>query len=492
MSRARRFDLEKLDASDLDALGALLDQIQADKALGKVPWICRDPDCDGNPHGSGMWDGPHARPTQRPPSLDEEWDTWVLLAGRGFGKTRCGAEWSWRMAKTLERGALVGPTAADARDVLVEGESGILATAPATFRPEYQPSKRRLVYPNGAMQFLYSADEPDRLRGPQHHYLWADELAAWKKFQYAWDMIQMGLRLGTHPRACVTTTPRPLPLIRQLIRDPMSVVVRGSTYDNLTNLAPSFRRAVVSKYEGTVLGRQELDAEILDDMPGAMVARAHIVNNRVAAVPDDVTLFHITVGMDPAGTGAGDETGLVVVGRGTDKRDYVLEDASGLLSPDAAAKKAFDLQEKWGAAKIVVEDNGGKDWIESVLRSVWRHEFGNTTNPPIHRVNASQGKRLRAQPVGMRYEQGRVSHVGDADRYEDLETQLTTWIPEETPNDSPDRLDALVHAVAYHTKRFDRGESSFGNPHARAAGNRQAPVTSMAARRALNVPRRAS
>lgn len=481
-------DLARLGPAELVQVEAMLDQIEAYRASGRVPWICDRPDCDGEPHGT-RYGAPHARPSQRPPDPEDEWDTWLLLAGRGFGKTRCGAEWSVRMAKNLERGALIAPTAADARDTMVEGESGILACAPPTFRPEYQPSKRRLVYPNGAMQFLYSADEPDRLRGPQHHYMWADECAAWKKLQYAWDMAQMGLRLGDRPRACITTTPRPLPLIKELVKDPMSVVVRGSTYDNLTNLAPSFRRSVVSKYEGTVLGRQELDAEILDDLPGALVAQHMIASGRVDVAP---MFKRITVGMDPAGTGTGDETGIVVVGRGAaDNRDYVLADYSAKMGPDTAAKTAYRARDEWGADKIVVEDNGGKDWIESVLKSVWKHELDREGNPPLVRVNASQGKKLRAQPVGMRYEQGRVSHVGT---FEELETQLTTWIPEEDPNDSPDRLDALVHAVAYHMKRFDRGESSFGNPHFRAKGVAVNPpaVASMAARRALNVPRRAS
>jgi len=481
-------DLGRLGPAELVQLEELLDQIEAYKASGRVPWICPDPDCDGEPHGS-KYAAAHARPSQRPPDLDAEWDTWVLLAGRGFGKTRCGAEWAWRMAKDLERGALIAPTAADARDTMVEGESGLLAVCPPTFRPEYQPSKRRLVYPNGAMQFLYSADEPDRLRGPQHHYLWADECAAWKKLQYAWDMAQMGLRLGSRPRACVTTTPRPLPLIKELVRDPMSVIVRGSTYDNLTNLAPSFRRAVVAKYEGTTLGRQELDAEILDDMPGALVARHLITSKRVTEAP----LFkRVTVGLDPAGTGTGDETGLIVVGRGAaDNRDYVLADYSAKMGPDQAAKTAFEAREQWGADKVVAEDNGGKDWIESVLKSVWKHELGQRGNPPIVRVNASQGKMLRAQPVGMRYEQGRISHVGT---FETLEDQLTTWIPEDDPFKSPDRLDALVHAVTYHMRRFDRGESSFGNPHFRAkgVGVPASPVASMVARRAATLPRRAS
>lgn len=466
MKPVSRAELARLSPSELASLEDLLDQIEQHRDSGRGPWLCELAGCDGSPHPGAP--APHARPSQRPPKLsDPNWDNWLLLAGRGFGKTRCGGEWGWRMAKRFSRGGLIAPTAADARDVMVEGESGIIACAPPTFRPVYEPSKRKLTYPNGAIQMLYSAAEPDRLRGPQHEYIWADELAAWKNLQYAWDMAQMGLRLGKHPRACITTTPRPLPLIKMLAKDPMTAVVRGSTYDNLTNLAPTFRRAVVARYEGTTLGRQELDAEILDDMPGALVARTLITENRVDEHP---ILRTITVGMDPAGTGTGDETGLVVVGRGMDKRDYVLEDASARMGPDEAAKRAYRLRDKWNADKIIVEDNGGKDWIEGVLRMVWKHELGRDGAPPIRRVNAAQGKQLRAQPVGMRYEQGRISHVGDPEALEQLEEQLTTWVPEDDPTKSPDRLDALVHAVSYHMRMYDRGEVALSDPHKRAEG----------------------
>jgi phage terminase large subunit-like protein len=458
-------ELAALTPAELEQLAEGLERLVLDREAGKVPWLCDIPDCDGRPHPGRP--GAHSRANQRPPT-DDEWDTWLLLAGRGYGKTRTGAEWSIEQARHLERGALIGPTAADTRDILVEGESGILASAPATFRPDYQPSKRRLVYPNGAIQVCYSADEPDRLRGPQHHYGWFDELASWRYLQYAWDMAQMGMRLGQHPRICITTTPRPLPLIKQLLKDERTAVVRGSTYENLDNLAETFRRTVLAKYEGTTLGRQELDAEVLEDLPGALVARALIDRHRVtpAEVPE---LVSIVVGMDPAGTGAGDETGLAVTGWGVNQHHYVLADVSGRRTPDQAARAAYEALEVHGAALVVVEDNGGKDWIETVLKRVWRDMHpGSTSPPPIRRVNASQGKKLRAQPVAMLYEQGRVHHVGSLP---ELEDQLTTWIPEETPG-SPDRIDALVHAVTHHMKR-DRGtRTELVNPHtaARRAG----------------------
>jgi len=471
-----RAELQRLAPGDLARLEEIVEQTIADREMGRVPWLCSVPDCDGRPHKGRR--GAHSRAVQRAPG-HEAWDTWLLLAGRGFGKTRTGAEWVWRMAKAMpgSRGALIGPTAADTRDVLVQGESGIIACAPASFRPVYEPSKRLLTYPNGSTQHLYSAAEPDRLRGPQHHYLWADELAAWKDLQYCWDMAQMGLRLGEHPRACVTTTPRPLPLIKALLKDEMTAVVRGSTYDNLHNLAPTFARAVVSRYEGTTLGRQELDAEVLDDMPGAMVARRHIENNRVKEAPE---MIDVVIGMDPAGTGAGDETGLVVAGRGVDGKNYVLHDASERLSPERAAARAWGLYETYSASLVVVEDNGGKDWIETVLRLSWKERNPNGGPPPLRRVNASQGKRLRAQPVAMRYEQGRVCHVGV---HELLEEQLCTWIPEEDPHESPDRLDAMVHAVTRLMKKYDREQASLAAPHMlrRPGGAGEHPM--MAARR---------
>ena len=458
-------ELAGLTPAELEEFAEGLEKLVLDREAGKVPWLCDISDCDGRPHPGRM--GAHSRANQRPP-IDDLWDWWLLLAGRGYGKTRTGAEYSIEQARHLERGALIAPTAADARDIMVEGESGILACAPATFRPTYYPSKRRLEYPNGAFQTLYSADEPDRLRGPQHHYFWADELAAWRYLQYAWDMLQMGMRLGTHPRGCITTTPRPLPLIKEMLKNSRCTVVRGSTYENLANLAETFRRTVLDRYEGTTLGRQELDAEVLEDLPGALVARALIDRTRVT--PDEVPeLISIVVGMDPAGTGTGDETGLVVTGWGVDQHHYVLADASAKKTPDQAARAAFALREQYGAAHVIVEDNNGKDWIGEVLKRVWRdmRPAGDTTPPPVRTVWASQGKKLRAQPVGMLYEQGRVHHVGSLP---ELEDQLTTWIPEEDPK-SPDRLDALVHAITHHMKR-DRSRTQLVNPHtaARRAG----------------------
>jgi len=459
-----RAQLASLDPASLQRVAETLEQMVQARESGRVPWLCSVKDCDGSPHPGRP--GPHARPNQHLPGIDAECDTLLVLAGRGFGKTRTGSEWSWRMARDHERGGLVGPTAADTRDIMVEGESGIIACAPPTFRPLYEPSKRKLTYPNGAIQMLYSADEPDRLRGPQHHYIWGDELAAWRRLQYAWDMLQMGLRLGPHPQALVTTTPRPLPLIKAMVKDPLVYVVRGSTYDNLSNLAPTFRRAVVARYEGTTLGRQELDAEILEDLPGALLSRAVIDANRVEVCPD---LLLRAVAMDPAGTGRRDETGLIAGGRGADAKTYITHDASGKYTPREAAMKAWELYHLTDADVLVYEDNFGKGWVKEVLQKTWT-ERGGMGNAPIQDVWASLGKQLRAQPVVMRYEQGRVCHVGV---FGELEDQYTTWIPEEDPK-SPDRVDAAVHLDTYLAKRFDMGPASAASPALMLAG-RHAP-----------------
>ena len=280
-----------------------------------------------------------ARPAQLPPPGN--WRVWLLLAGRGFGKTRTGAELiRERVAtSTARRLALVAPTAADARNVMVEGESGILAISPPWDRPRYEPSKRRLTWPNGAVATLYSADEPERLRGPQHDATWCDELGSWR-YPEAWDMLMFGLRLGPDPRVVVTTTPRPTRLIRALIADPTAVVTRGSTYENRANLAPAFLDQIIRKYEGTRLGRQEIEAELLDDVPGALWTRGIIEAARATASP---TLIRVVVAIDPAATSTADadETGIIVAGRDDQGRAWVLADASGRYQPTEWAKTAI-------------------------------------------------------------------------------------------------------------------------------------------------------
>lgn len=374
-----------------------------------------------------------ARPEQLEP--DGDWRVWLLCAGRGFGKTRAGAEWvRSRVRRGYRRVALIAPTEHDAREVMLDGDSGLLRVGPNDERPRYEPSRRRLVWPNGAVATLFSADQPERLRGPQHDLLWADELAAWRH-PSAWDTALMGLRLGPDPRACVTTTPRATELVRRLLADPSVVVTRGRTLDNAANLAPAFLNVVVARYDGTRLGRQELDGELLVDTPGALWSRDPLDAQRVREAPE---LARVVVAVDPAVTSAedADETGIVVVGKGLDGRAYVLDDRSLRASPDGWARevaRAFDL---YRADRVVGEVNNGGDLVESLLRTV-------RPGLPYRAVRASRGKRTRAEPVAALYEQGRVSHVG---AFPALEDQMCAFTPD-APG-SPDRVDALVYAIA--------------------------------------------
>lgn len=401
-----------------------------------------------------------ARPEQIAPPGD--WDVWVVCAGRGFGKTRIGAEWiCQRVAEGAQRLTIVGRTAADVRDVMVEGESGILRCSPPWNRPDYKPSTRRLTWPNGAQATTYSADEPDQMRGPQGDTAWADELAAWQ-FPDAWDQLALGLRSlqsKLRPQAVVTTTPRPTPLVRQLIADPTSIVTRGSTYDNAANLASSFLDRIKRRYEGTRLGRQELYAQILDDSPGALFQRETFERCRVRNAPE---LRSIVIAVDPAvSTGEdADETGIVVAGLGEDGHGYVLADHSGRYSPNEWAQLVVRLYDKWEADRVIAEVNQGGDLVESNLRTAKREL-------PITKVHASKGKRTRAEPVATLYEQSRVHHVGT---FASLEDQCCTWEPDvleggkHHKTDSPDRLDALVYAITH--MMVDK------NPNARATGRR--------------------
>lgn len=374
------------------------------------------------------------RREQMPPAGD--WRTWLILAGRGWGKTRTGAEWVIdRIDDGHERIALIGPTAADVRDVMVEGESGLLAVAPSDLEAHYEPSKRRVTFASGAICTTYSADEPDRLRGPQHDAAWADELAAWR-YPEAWDQLQFGLRLGDDPRTIVTTTPRPTKEIRELVKAATTVVTRGSTFDNADNLAPAFLERILAKYEGTRLGRQELYAEILDDVPGALWSRAmleHAVTACPSPIPDTERLV---VAIDPAVTSGedSDSTGIVVAGR-YGKSAVVLADLTCRLSPDGWAKRAVDAYHEWKADRIVAEANQGGDLVKTVLRTV-------DPTVPVKLVHATRGKRVRAEPVAALYEQGRVFHTAV---FPELEDELVTWTPD-SPH-SPDRLDALVWAL---------------------------------------------
>src|SRR4051794_35934064 len=378
------------------------------------------------------------RDAQRPPPGD--WRVWLLLAGRGFGQTPPRAQIVRAMveARLARRIALVAPTALDARAIMVEGESGLLSVGPARQRLEYEPSLHRLTWNNGAVATLFSADEPNRLRGPQHDLAWCDELAAWR-YPAAWDMLMFGLRLGQDPRCVVTTTPRPIKLLRELIADPKVVVTRGRTEENARNLAPAFLEQIVRRYQGTRLGRQELDGELLDDMPGALWTHALIDAARVTDAPD---LARIVVGIDPAVSSheGADETGIVVAGSDRDGHGYVLADSSGRYAPAEWARAAIAAYREHRADRIVAEVNNGGDMVEATLRVV-------DANVPFAAVHASRGKVARAEPVAALYEQGRVHHLGALPQLEDQMCGFTGNFDRVAAGYSPDRVDALVWAL---------------------------------------------
>lgn len=371
------------------------------------------------------------------------WNTWVVLAGRGFGKTRMGSEWVRSLAHKYPgcRIALVAETAADARDVMIKGDSGLLSCDPELSDDSWSPTNRCLTWPNGSRAYTYNGTTPDQLRGPQHHFAWVDELAKFEYMQDAWDQLMFGLRLGEHPQVLVTTTPRPLPLIKKLVADSGNVITRGSTLDNQANLARSTVKALYETYGNSRLGRQELDGEILGDIPGALWTREAIDLARVKEAPDD--LERIFVAVDPATSAneGSDENGIVVVGLARDEdgyaRGYVLEDASLKGPPEEWAKKAVSLYRKWQADKIIAEKNQGGLMVESVIRAQDR-------SVPVKLVHASRGKIIRAEPISTLYEQGRIHHVGMFPKLEDQMCEFSVDNVRNKSTGSPDRVDALV------------------------------------------------
>ncbi|WCS27250.1 terminase family protein [Methylobacterium sp. NMS14P] len=381
-----------------------------------------------------------ARPEQLTPP-GTSWSTWLILAGRGWGKTRTGAEHvAWRGAsKPGRRIAVLAPTYADARDTCVEGESGLLGVLPPEMVATWNRSLGELILVNDTRYKLFSADEPDRLRGPQHHDAWCDELAAWDKPD-TWDQMLFGLRLGEDPQVVVTTTPKPVPLVRRILADPRTKITRGRTMDNAANLAPSALAQLQARYAGTRLGRQELEAEILDDVPGALWTRAMIDQAvRPVGLPQ---MQRVVVSIDPSGTrGAdddGDSVGIVVGGKGVDGRGYVLADRTCKLSPAGWGRIAVAAYHEFKADRIVAERNFGGAMVEAVIRAA-------DPNVAYGEVTASRGKAVRAEPVAALYEQGRVSHVAGLSELEDQMCQMAGdgYLGE----GSPDRLDAMVWAM---------------------------------------------
>jgi len=367
-----------------------------------------------------------------------------MLAGRGFGKTRAGAEWVRGLAETggAKRIALIAPTLHDARAVMVEGDSGLLAVSPPWFKPVYEPSKRTLTWPNGAVATLFGAEEPERLRGPQHDAVWCDELCAWKQAEATFDMMLFGLRLGRAPKALITTTPKPIPILKRLISNPKTRITKGTTFDNLKNLASGFARDIVARYRGTRLGRQELSAEILEDTPGALWTRSLIETNRIHSLPD---FARLVVAVDPpASIGEkADECGIIAAGVTHAGQGVIIKDASERgLSPHGWASRAAALYHELQADRIVAEVNMGGAMVEAIIREV----DASLAYRPVH---ATRAKIARAEPVAALYEQGRVSHWGALPALEDQMCNFTGNLTgaHKAAGESLDRLDAAVWAL---------------------------------------------
>jgi phage terminase large subunit-like protein len=381
------------------------------------------------------------------PVAREDWRTWLFMGGRGAGKTRAGAEWVRGLVEGREgfsrlrlgRIALVGETHADVREVMVEGPSGLTAVAPPGERPRWEASRRRLVWPNGAVAQGFSSEDPEALRGPQFEAAWCDEAGKWRHARETWDMLQFGLRLGACPRACVTTTPRPTPLIRAMLAEAGTVLTRAATRDNAANLSQGFIAAIAERYAGTRLGRQELDGELIEDRADALFSRVLIEAARLApgAVP---ALTRIVVAVDPPATSGrrADACGIVAAGIDANRTVHVLEDATlERAKPAEWAARAVALYHRLAADALVAEVNQGGEMVEAVLRE---------TDPsvPVTSVRATRGKVLRAEPVAALYAQGRVRHAG---AFPALEDEMCDFPLPEGSGRSPDRLDALVWAV---------------------------------------------
>jgi phage terminase large subunit-like protein len=370
---------------------------------------------------------------------------WLILGGRGAGKTRAGAEWvrgialgHKRFGEAARQIALIGETLADVREVMIEGVSGLLAVHARWERPLWEPSRRRLEWKNGAVAYAFSADDPESLRGPQFEAAWCDELCKWRRAEAAFDMLQFGLRLGRNPRAAITTTPRPTPLLRRLLADPSTVVSRAATKANAFQLAPQFLEQMLARYAGTRLGRQELDGELIEARTDTLFPRERIERARVAAHPP---LARIVVAIDPpvSSREGADACGIVAAGVDGDGKVFVLADESaGGLSPLQWASRAIALYRRLEADRIVVEVNQGGEMARAVLAET-------DASIPVSEVRATRGKVLRAEPVAALYEQGRVAHVG---AFALLEDEMADFGADGLSNGrSPDRLDALVWAI---------------------------------------------
>lgn len=396
-----------------------------------------------------------ARPEQLAPP--GEWRWWVVQAGRGFGKTRAGAEWVRRKAMSMpgSRGALIGQTPSEARNVQVDGPAGILAISPPNERPQWEPSKGLLTWPNGTQAATYSGANPEKFRGPQFHWVWADEFAKWSRAREAFDNLNFGLRLEyrgrVQPQCVFTTTPRPIAVLKEILAKRNTVVTRGSTFENRANLARSYLDEVLGAYEGTRIGRQELEGELLEDVPGALWQRKMFDKPGFRLTRELESFELIAVSIDPAAsnTETSDETGIIVTGswhEGERRHFHALADASIYGSASERARAAIQAFLAYEADVLVVETNNGGDWIPAVIQAEWEAmELAGAA--PVECVTASRGKRTRAEPISALYEQDRVTH---APGLETLEDQCATWSPL-LKERSPDRMDALVWGLTWHS-----------------------------------------
>jgi len=426
----------KLHADDLRAMGEDLEALLLQLGPAKAEELA---------YNWPFW----ARPEQIAPAGD--WNTWFINAGRGFGKTRAGVEWVRGLIKNgYKRVSAIAATNSDIERVMINGESGFLSRCWSgdktdkgvpMGKPIWSPTKRLLTWENGAYVQFFSAEEPERLRGPQFEAAWCDELAAWNRDRDTWDMLQFCLRLGKHPQVCVTTTPKPTKLVRDIMKNPKTIVTYGSTFDNSANLASTYLEAVKSQYEGTRLGRQELYAEILDEASGALWTR-QLLSTCEVEVDNPVefakTLARVVVSVDPAvsSNAESDLTGIVVAGMDINGVCYILQDATDRFTPEGWAARAIELYNEYGADRIVAERNQGGEMVRYTFKTI-------DETIPIKLVHASRGKFARAEPVSALYERGRVKHVRGLDLLED---QMVQWCPLGSIG-SPDRLDAMVWAV---------------------------------------------
>lgn len=380
-----------------------------------------------------------SRPEQREPDLD--YFVWLYLAGRGAGKTRSGAEWTREKTKTPgTRVGIIAPTYGAGRDVCMEGESGLLACVPPEDVEKYNRSLGQLRLKNGSLVYTYSSTEPERLRGPQHHYLWMDELCVFEYLQETWDMALFGLRLGKKPRMMITTTPKSLTLLKYIMSEASTHATRGSTFDNAANLPLAVLRDLLHRYAGTHLGRQELMAEVVDEIPGALWTRKILEETTVQGVGRS-DMARVVVGVDPAGSSrpGSDETGIVVVGKGRDGHGYVLADVSMRGSPNEWATRVVETAAAWHADRIVAEKNQGGEMVANTIETI------PMSKPPVKLVHASKSKEARAEPVSSLWATGKAHLVGPQ-RLIKLEDQMTGWVPGQKGGDSPDHLDAMVWA----------------------------------------------